>query len=288
MNDQAGINQQAGSVALVGAGPGGADLITVRGARAIGDADVIVADRLADPELLRYASPTAEIIDVGKCKGNGPTQAAINAILIDRAGNGLRVVRLKGGDPFMFGRGGEEIDALIEAGIAWEIVPGVTSALAAPALAGISVTERGMAASVTVISGHRADAAAAYRWGALAQATDTLVVLMAASTSADIACGLIAAGRSPDLAVAACHRAGHPGAQTAVMTLRELAEQGCPFPSPTVLVIGEVAAHQRVSTESQARSQALNVGNTGPRSATRSMVSGSLPAAATRSAPILS
>jgi len=249
MSDQAfGNCEPIGSVALVGAGPGGADLITVRGARALGDAHVIVADRLADHELLRYASPAAEIIDVGKCKGAGPAQADINAILVDRARRGMRVVRLKGGDPFMFGRGGEEIDSLDAAGIPWEIVPGVSSALGAPALAGISVTERGLSASVTVISGHRADAATAYRWGALAQATDTLVVLMAASTSREIACGLIAAGVSPDLPAAACHRAGQPEAQSAVLTLGALADRGCPFPSPTVLVIGAVAAHQRVSS----------------------------------------
>ncbi len=246
--ESTGCTQPVGSVVLVGAGPGGADLITVRGARALGDAQVIVTDRLADPELLLYASPAAEIIDVGKCKGDGPTQADINSILIDRARRDLRVVRLKGGDPFMFGRGGEEIDALIAAGIPWEIVPGVSSALGAPALAGISVTERGVAASVTVISGHRADAAAAYRWGALAQATDTLVVLMAASSSKEVACGLIAAGSSPALPVAACHRAGQHDARNAVLTLAELAERGCPFPSPTVLVIGAVAAQQRIAT----------------------------------------
>jgi uroporphyrin-III C-methyltransferase/precorrin-2 dehydrogenase/sirohydrochlorin ferrochelatase len=243
-----------GSVTLVGAGPGGLDLITVRGARALGAAQVIVTDRLADPELLRYASPTAEIIDVGKCKGEGPTQSDINEVLVDRARCGLRVVRLKGGDPFMFGRGGEEIDTLNEAGIPWEIVPGVSSALGAPALAGISVTERGVAASVTVISGHRADAATAYHWGALARATDTLVVLMAASTSAEIAHGLIAAGSSSELPVAACHGAGQPGARNALLTLGELAERGCPFPSPTVLVIGAVAAQQRVTPEALATS----------------------------------
>ncbi|MET0909111.1 MAG: uroporphyrinogen-III C-methyltransferase [Ilumatobacteraceae bacterium] len=248
MNDGAiGDNGTSGHVSLVGAGPGGADLITVRGARALGDAQVIVVDRLADPELMRYASPTAEIIDVGKCKGDGPVQADINAILVDRARRGMRVVRLKGGDPFVFGRGGEEIDALDAAGIAWDVVPGVSSALGAPALAGISVTERGVAAAVTVISGHRADAATAYRWGALAQATDTLVVLMAASTSREIACGLIAAGVPSDVPVAACHRAGQPEAQNALLTLGGLADRGCPFPSPTVLVIGAVAAHQRVS-----------------------------------------
>jgi uroporphyrin-III C-methyltransferase len=248
-NESVGNSEPVGSVVLVGAGPGGADLITVRGARALGEAQVIVADRLADPELLRFATPTAEIIDVGKCKGDGPAQAEINEILIDRARRGLRVVRLKGGDPFMFGRGGEEIDSLTAAGIPWQIVPGVSSALGAPALAGISVTERGVAASVTVISGHRADAATAYRWGALAQATDTLVVLMAASTGREIARGLIAAGVSPALPVAACHRAGQPDAQNSQLDLGTLADRGCPYPSPTVLVIGAVAAHQRVSAE---------------------------------------
>jgi uroporphyrin-III C-methyltransferase len=137
-------------VVLVGAGPGGADLITVRGARRLAGADVVVHDRLSDADLLDLVPPAAELVDVGKCKGAGARQEEINAVLVDRARRGLRVVRLKGGDPFVYGRGGEEADALLAAGLEVEVVPGLTSAFAAPALAGIAVTERGGAASVAV------------------------------------------------------------------------------------------------------------------------------------------
>jgi uroporphyrin-III C-methyltransferase len=233
-------------VRLVGAGPGGADLITVRGARALAEAEVVVVDRLVDRSLLDYATPTAEIVDVGKCKGSGPSQDEINAVLVERALAGKRVVRLKGGDPFVFGRGAEEIDALVAAGVPFEVVPGLTSALAGPALAGVSVTERGVAASVTIVSGHRI-VGAEVRWAELAAASDTLVVLMAASTAGAIAERLLAGGCRPDLPVAVCHRAGTPQAVTTVSTVGELAEHGSPHPSPSVLVVGEVARHPRTA-----------------------------------------
>ena len=233
-------------VHLVGAGPGGADLITVRGARALGEAEVIVVDRLVDPALLAYASPTAEVVDVGKCKGAGPPQDEINAILVSRASAGKRVVRLKGGDPFVFGRGAEEIDALAAAGLPYEVVPGLTSALAAPALAGISVTERGVAAAVTVVSGHRITGESV-DWPALASASDTLVVLMGATTAAEIATRLLAGGAPTDLPAAVCHRAGTPDAATTVTSLAQLARDGSPHPSPSVLVIGAVAARARTA-----------------------------------------
>ncbi|MEL7209435.1 MAG: uroporphyrinogen-III C-methyltransferase, partial [Actinomycetota bacterium] len=150
------IDPQPGRVVLVGAGPGGADLITVRGARALATADVVVYDRLADPDLLALAPPAAERIPVGKGKGFGTTQTAINALIVERAVAGATVVRLKGGDPFVFGRGKEEVDAVVAAGIAVEVVPGVSSALAAPALAGIPLTDRRCSASFTVLTGHRA------------------------------------------------------------------------------------------------------------------------------------
>jgi uroporphyrin-III C-methyltransferase len=248
-------------VQLVGAGPGGADLITVRGARALGQAEVIVVDRLVDPELLDYATPTAEVVDVGKCKGAGPSQAEINAILVARALAGKRVVRLKGGDPFVFGRGAEEIDALVAAGVPYEVVPGLTSALTAPALAGIPVTERGVAASVTIVSGHRITGQSV-DWPALAAASDTLVVLMGATTAAQIATRLLDGGVPAELPAAVCHKAGTAEAVTTVTSLGRLAREGSPHPSPSVLVIGAVAARagdgrQRTARRSSPRSRTL-------------------------------
>ncbi len=232
---------QGGRVTLVGAGPGGADLITVRGARALAEADVVVFDRLADPELLDLAPRTAERICVGKSKGEGVDQESINALLVERAARGCHVVRLKGGDPFVFGRGSEERDAVESAGLRCEVVPGLSSALAAPALAGIPLTHRGVSASFTVLTGHRITESD-HDWSALARSGSTLVVLMGASTGADVARCLLAEGRRPDEPVAAVHRAGTPDVATATLTLDQLAIDGCPFVSPTVIVIGLVAA----------------------------------------------
>jgi uroporphyrin-III C-methyltransferase len=237
-------------VSLVGAGPGGADLITLRGARLITEADCVVYDRLCDRALLEHASPAAELIPVGKCKGAGPAQHEINAVLVDRARRGLRVVRLKGGDPFLYGRGSEEIDALAAAGFDVEVVPGVSSAFAAPALAGIPVTERGVAASVALVSGHRMGDGDAYDWPALARGVDTIVVLMGATTARTVARELLAAGLPHTRPVAVIHAAGAPGQRCAHLTLAELAVVGCPFPSPTVIVIGPTAARARVIASS--------------------------------------
>lgn len=184
--------RRLGRVTLVGAGPGGADLITLRGARALATADVVVYDRLADPELLDLAPHAARRIEVGKAKGWGISQDDINEILVHEARAGAHVVRLKGGDPFVFGRGSEECDALATAGIQCEVVPGVSSALAAPALFGVPLTHRGESASFTVLSGHRV-ADADHDWSALARSGSTVVVLMAASTAGDVAARLIAA-----------------------------------------------------------------------------------------------
>ncbi|MEM7093402.1 MAG: uroporphyrinogen-III C-methyltransferase [Actinomycetota bacterium] len=196
--------RRVGSVTLVGAGPGGVDLVTVRGARALARADVVVYDRLADPELLLSAPPAAERIPVGKGKGSGTSQAEINALLVNRALAGNHVVRLKGGDSFVFGRGGEEIEALAEAGVPVEVVPGVSSVTAAPALAGVCLTDRRLASSFTVVSGHRLGRVELPP----ASTTDTLVVLMGASNAAEIARSLQAAGWSGDQPVLFAHAAG--------------------------------------------------------------------------------
>ncbi|MEM9039430.1 MAG: uroporphyrinogen-III C-methyltransferase [Actinomycetota bacterium] len=230
-----------GRVVIVGAGPGGADLITVRGARALESADVVVYDRLVDPELLDLAPSSAIRIPVGKSKGSGTSQEEIHRLLVHHACAGDRVVRLKGGDPFVFGRGAEECEALAEAGIDHEVVPGVTSSIAAAELAGIPVTRRGTSASFTVLSGHRADDDE-YDWSALAGSASTLVVMMASSTARIVAGRLLDAGGGPDAAAAFDHAAGRPDMRSVTTSLGAIATDGCPFPAPTVMIVGDVVA----------------------------------------------
>lgn len=231
---------RAGRVTLVGAGPGGVDLITVRGVAALASADVVIYDRLADPALLTLAPAASERIPVGKAKGSGTDQEEINRLLVARAAQGAHVVRLKGGDPFVFGRGAEEREYVLRAGLRCEVVPGLSSALAGPALAGISVTSRGTTASFTVLSGHRISGAG-HDWNALARSATTLIVLMGASSANDLAHRLIAAGRRPEQPVAMIHNAGRTDERTATTTIEGLAADGCPFPAPTVIVIGGAA-----------------------------------------------
>jgi uroporphyrin-III C-methyltransferase len=146
------------TVYLVGAGPGAADLLTVRAARLLGDADVVVRDRLVDESVMGYVNPRAEVIDVGKRPGDSASQSSINELLVDLGARHDVVVRLKGGDPFVFGRGGEELAALHDAGIACDVVPGLSSALAGPLAAGIPVTHRGVSRGVTIVSARAARA----------------------------------------------------------------------------------------------------------------------------------
>ncbi len=230
---------RTGRVTLVGAGPGGADLITVRGARALAEADVVLYDSLADAELLDLAPAAAVRVPVGKRKGRGMSQDDIARLLIDHAARGHHVVRLKGGDPFVFGRGTEEADAVRAAGLPVEVVPGLSSALTAPALAGIAVTERHVASGFTVVSGHRAGPDDE-NWEALAASGLTIVVLMAATTADRVATRLLAAGRADEPA-AFIHAAGTSSEAVAVRSLSDVAASGCPFGSPTVMVIGPVA-----------------------------------------------
>lgn len=232
---------RSGTVTLVGAGPGGADLITVRGANALAAADVVVYDRLSDPELLALAPAAAERIPVGKGKGYGTSQEDINQLLIDRASAGNNVVRLKGGDPFVFGRGGEEADAVAAAGLSVSVVPGLSSSVSGPALAGIPVTDRRYSSSFTVITGHDAGLPSTDAGGCGATGS-TLVALMAASTADRLADRLLDAGRPAFEPVAFVHAAGTPDQKVARQSLSETAEKGCPFPSPTVMVVGAVAA----------------------------------------------
>jgi uroporphyrinogen III methyltransferase / synthase len=235
-----------GRVYLVGAGPGDPGLCTVRGLTLIRAADVIVYDRLVNPALLDEA-PAAERIYVGKRAGaHTVSQAEINAILVAQALRGRQVVRLKGGDPFVFGRGGEEAQALTAAGIAVEVVPGVSSALAGPASAGIPVTHRSLAASFAVVTGQEDETKTRppVDWAALATAVDTLVILMGGRALPDIACTLIANGRPPDTPVALIRSATTPMQETVTGTLADLADPDASpaLPAPVVTVIGDVVA----------------------------------------------
>ena len=231
-----------GKVYLIGAGPGDPELITLKGKRCLEAADVVLYDELVNRELLDFVSANAEIVCVGKiaggCAGN---QRAIEAMLIGRAREGKRVVRLKGGDPFVFGRGGEEAQALSAAGIPFEIVPGVSSAIAVPAYAGIPVTHRSHASSVAFVTGHKA-VGGEVKWGELSRAADTLVILMGLQTLSVIMNRLLVEGCSPDRPVALIESGTLPLQKTAigtVATICEIAEQRR-FRSPTLIVVGEV------------------------------------------------
>ncbi len=234
-------------VHLVGAGPGDPDLITVRGLRAIQAADAIVHDRLGTAELLAFASADCVLIDAGKAPDrHGMTQDEINEALIGQARLGRNVVRLKGGDPFVFGRGGEEALALLEAGIPFTIVPGVSSALAAPASAGIPITHRGLARTVTIASGHDDphSPAACARWQAMATVPGTLVLLMSMGRLGEIADALIAGGRAADEPAAAIQWATTSRERRVSATLDTLAERcrDAELGNPAVVVIGPVVA----------------------------------------------
>ncbi len=234
---------QPGFVTLVGAGPGDPGLVTVAGLRALETADVVVYDALAAPELLDACRPSAERIDAGKRAGaHAMPQEATNALLVAKAREGRRVVRLKGGDPFVFGRGGEEALALRAAGVPFAVIPGVTSAIAVPVYAGIPVTQRGMARSFAVISGAESTIAS-HDWDALAR-IDTLVILMGAAALGDLCAKLIAAGRDPATPAAAI---AHGTLTTQASVLADLATlpeavRGAALPTPLLTVIGDVAA----------------------------------------------
>ena len=235
-------DEPRGLVSLVGAGPGDPDLLTLRAAQRLQAADVVVHDRLISPRVLDYAAPTAQRVDVGKRPGGvGPTQSEINALLVDLGCRGRRVVRLKGGDPFVFGRGGEEALALARAEVPFEVVPGISSALAAPAAAGIPVTQRGLSASLTVINGHDADQ---HDWHALARAGGTLVFLMAVEHLEEIVDRLLAHGR-PDAEPAAIVEWATTARQRVVSaSLSEIvsAARLAALEPPAVLVVGPTAA----------------------------------------------
>ncbi len=233
-----------GKVYLVGAGPGDPQLLTLRARDLLVSCDLVLYDYLVDPDILRLAPVRAERIDVGKTgRGRCTPQTEINRILIAQARAGKRVVRLKGGDPFLFGRGGEEAEALYEAGISFEVVPGVSSALAVPAYAGIPLTHRSYSSSVAVLTGaHSGDGACNARGLSELAHADTIVILMGVAHLREIAADLIASGRNPQTPAAVIRWGTYDSQQTVTGALESIADEAeqAGMRAPAVIVIGEV------------------------------------------------
>ncbi len=238
------MNNAVGKVWLVGAGPGDAGLFTLKGAQVLAEADVVVYDRLAGQEVLGMMPDGALKIDVGKCAGNHPTpQNEINNILLAHALEGKKVVRLKGGDPFLFGRGGEELELIAANGIPFEVVPGITSAISVPAYAGIPVTHREYCSSVHIITGHaKTGGTEGIQFKALAQAGGTLVFLMGLSNLRELCAGLIDAGMRPNMPAAVLEKGTTAAQRRVVSTLEGLPDEVVRenIQSPAIMVVGEV------------------------------------------------
>ena len=244
----AGANAQGkaeGKVTLVGAGPGDPDLLTIKALRALQDADVVFYDELVSPEILDRIRRDAARVPVGRRVGKpGIGQDAINKLLIEAAKSGQRAVRLKGGDPFIFGRGGEEIEALRDAGIAYSIVPGITAGLGAAAQFEAPLTYRHEALRITFLTAHKARDACNVDWSVLTDKKMTVVVYMGMTAASAIRDGLLVAGRSPQTPVGVFARVTRPDAQAAVGTLERLPELVASIDGgPAILIIGDVVAH---------------------------------------------
>ena len=241
--------REQGRVWLVGAGPGDPELLTLKAARVLADADVVVHDRLVSDEILDFA-PNARRIHVGKRKSkHSVPQDGINDLIVALALDGLKVVHLKGGDPFVFGRGGEEMLACRAAGVPCEVVPGVSAGLAASASAGAPLTHRGLSQAVTFVTGHAAPAAGgdgweepALDWAVLARPNHTVVVYMGLSTVGVIAQRLTAAGRAPQTPALIVENASRADERRMLTTVAGLAEAAHGLDGPAILIIGEVAA----------------------------------------------
>jgi uroporphyrinogen III methyltransferase / synthase len=238
---------RSGKVYLVGAGPGDPELLTLKGLRALQEADLVVYDRLANPALLQHLRPGAESVYAGKAAmDHAMSQEEINTLLVDAACLGKTVCRLKGGDPFLFGRGGEEADALAAAGVEWEYVPGVTSAIGAPGYAGIPVTHRGLGSTLAIVTAHEDPTKdeTSVDWSHLAQAADTLVILMGADRMPEVLEQLIAHGRPAATPAAVVSWGTYPVQRTITGTLTDLAERcraaGCG--APAITIVGEVVS----------------------------------------------
>jgi uroporphyrin-III C-methyltransferase/precorrin-2 dehydrogenase/sirohydrochlorin ferrochelatase len=234
-----------GFVSLVGAGPGDPDLLTLKALRALQSADVILTDRLVGPEILARARREAEVVDVGKgARGAGASQERINRLLVHHARRGRRVVRLKGGDPLVFGRGGEEATWLARHGIPFEIVPGITAALGCAAYAGIPLTDRRYAQTLHFVTAHGAEAADRIDWRQLAGSHQTLVVYMGVAAAARVGEKLLAARLSPATPAAVVENGTLPGQRVLLTDLAGLASAVAArdIRSPALLIIGEAAA----------------------------------------------
>ena len=234
-----------GKVYLVGAGPGDPGLMTIKGKTLLEHADVVIYDALVSPPILEMINPQAERIDAGKRRGrHSKLQDETNQLLIEKAQSHAVVVRLKGGDPFVFGRGGEEMEALIKAGIAVEVIPGVTSGIAAPAYAGIPVTHRDYSSSVTFVTGH--EVAGKYRpqinWTAIAQGSETIVIYMGVHNLPNILPELLAGGLLPETPIALIRWGTLPDQSQLIGTLETIVEQieESQFEAPAIAVIGRV------------------------------------------------
>jgi uroporphyrin-III C-methyltransferase len=245
----------SGKVYLIGAGPGDPELLTLKAVRALGEADVVLFDDLVCKDALRFA-PLARTIPVGKRGGcKSAPQAFIERLMVRYARQGRVVARLKGGDPFVFGRGGEEMLALRSAGINYEVVPGVTAGLGVPAAMEVPVTHRGLAHGVTLVSGHLREGGEP-DWEPLARSGTTLVVYMGAARGRQIATKLIAAGMPPDTPAAAVRKGTLPGEERVVTRLERLAEDCAAIVSPALLVVGPVVSLAREAGLEFARREA--------------------------------
>jgi uroporphyrin-III C-methyltransferase len=233
----------SGRVYLVGAGPGDPGLLTLRAAEVIAAADFIAIDALVSKEIAAMIPKSAEVVYVGKRSGkHAVPQTEINQLLIEHAQDGKRVVRLKGGDPFVFGRGGEEAEDLIEAGVQVEIVPGISSAIAGPAYAGIPVTHRDYSTSVTLVTAHESGSSTGINWPALAQLDGTIVFLMGFANLPIVVERLIAYGMPGNRAIAVISKATRPDQQTVTGTLETIERQvaDAELEAPALIVVGNV------------------------------------------------
>lgn len=247
---------KTGKVYLIGAGPGDVDLMTLKAVRLLGEADVVLLDDLVSREVLRFVAPDAEVIEVGKRGGyQSTTQMSIHEQLLKHARAGSIVARLKGGDPFIFGRGGEEMQCLVAAGVEVEVVSGVTAGVAVPAALGIPLTHRDCARSVTFVTGHTCNDGPV-NWRGLAGTGGTLVIYMGIANLSQIVAELLAAGLPPTLPAAAIQHGTLPQQRSIVTTLAELpaAVQANGIGSPAIMIIGDVV---RIGTSLSTNSEIL-------------------------------
>jgi len=249
-----------GRVCLVGAGPGDPELMTVKGMRRLMAADVVVYDRLVGQGILELIPENAERIDVGKTAGNHPVpQEEISRLLLEKAQEGKNVVRLKGGDSFVFGRGGEEIELLVQNGIPFEVVPGITSAIAGPACAGIPVTHRDHCASFHVVAGHRRENGSLdIDYGALVRAGGTIVFLMAVANAPEIALGLVGGGMPGDMPCAMIENATLPDQRSIISTIGNIESDMAKanIRPPALFVVGTVCRLSEIYGREQKSSKA--------------------------------